>query len=176
MTVTRTETNPLTTLGTRVREAREQLGLSIKDAAARGGGDARSWSTVEKGGQVKPNTYRNLATAFGIDAELIIDASASASALPQLTDALRAAVEAIKSTEGTPGTSSSPEVDPVDLDDARLLALLRACADELEARLSDRSGQLGRIEEALRLEREVKRPAAERISHEITKLTRKGTP
>jgi broad-specificity NMP kinase len=68
------------------------------------------------------------------------------------------------------------EVDPVDLDDARLLALLRACADELEARLASRSGRLDRIEEALRAEREVKRPEAERISDEISKQTRKGTP
>jgi transcriptional regulator with XRE-family HTH domain len=173
MTVMETETDALVHLGTAVRDARDELGWSIKLAAARGGGDARSWSTVERGGPVKPNTYRNVATAFRIDVDLITNAAHSAEEVPALRAALRAAIEA-EPTEDTP--TSSAEVDPVDLDDARLLALLRACADELEARLASRSGRLDRIEEALRAEREVKRPEAEQISHEISKQTQKGKP
>ncbi|MGW5720822.1 helix-turn-helix domain-containing protein [Amycolatopsis sp. NPDC003865] len=173
MTVMQTETDALVQLGETVRDAREARGWSIKLAASRGGGDQRSWSTVEKGRPVKPTTYRNLATAFGIDAELITNAADSADALPELVTALRAVVEA-PSTEGA--AAALAEVDPADLDDARLLALLRACADELEARLASRAGRLDVIEEALRAEREVKRPTAERISQQITSEIRKGTP
>lgn len=168
MTTAPDHQDALTRLGTAVRDARTARGWTVKYAAGRSGGDPRSWSTVEKGDTVKPATYRNIAGSFGVSAELVINAAADLDALDALTAALDASA-ARADDEPTP-------VDPADLSDAGLIALMRALQDELADRLSDKSGRLEAVEEALRQQQAAKRPQAARIGDRITVELEKGKP
>lgn len=150
-------------IGTAVHDARTRMGWTLAQAAKLHPVDARSWSTVEKGGRVKDKTYEGIAATFGLPADLVKTAPTSQANAARL-------VRALALVSPRDGELPAPEtVDPVALDDAQLLALLDAVTSELKARLHSRAGKLQEVNQILNDRRQAVRPAAQDMGRTISR-------